>query len=136
MLPLTSINTLSNTITSTILVIEKKQGPKCFGPWWSSGLERQSYNVLVMLKVEGSNPGHSENVFFFIIMYALAKKIFINLFWLIFRFAAIDRWFFYSLLMIKIAQLKALSRLPAEALSRLPSWKLRWDCPVESFAHL
>ena len=26
------------------------------GPWWSSGLERHSF-VLVMLKVEGSNPG-------------------------------------------------------------------------------
>ena len=26
------------------------------GPWWSSGLERQSHRILVMLKVEGSNP--------------------------------------------------------------------------------
>ena len=34
------------------------------GPWWSSGLERQSHDILVMLKVEGSNPGGGSSIFF------------------------------------------------------------------------
>ena len=33
------------------------------GPWWSSGLERHSF-VQVMLKVEGSNLGHSKMFIF------------------------------------------------------------------------
>ena len=37
------------------------------GPWWSSGLERQSHGVLVMLKVGGSNPGHPKTFIYFFV---------------------------------------------------------------------
>ena len=33
------------------------------GPWWSSGLERQSHDNLGMLKVEGWNPGIAVSFF-------------------------------------------------------------------------
>ena len=45
---------------------EQQAVMKTPGLWWSSGLDHQPHNLLVMLKVEGSKQGLSETFFCFV----------------------------------------------------------------------